>query len=67
MGVTVPKLLDRQQVCEALGCRPSKLDQMRRNGSFPPGRRVGGRHVRWTTDDVANWIRRLPTAKVGGR
>ena len=53
-----PRMIDGRAVALRLGVSPSSLRRMVLDRRFPPGVRMGGRAVRWSTEAVTAWIRR---------
>ena len=51
----LPELMSTAELAEYLGVPVSTLAQWRYRGGGPPGIRVG-RHVRYSTGDVAAWL-----------
>jgi len=55
----LPKLLNQKQVAEILGKSTAWLERMRWKGGGPPFRKFG-RHVRYSLDDLMQWIESKP-------
>ncbi len=55
----LPKLLNQKQVAEILGKSTAWLERMRWKGGGPPFRKFG-RHVRYSLDDLIQWIESKP-------
>ena len=55
----LPKFLNQKQVAEILGKSTAWLERMRWKGDGPPFRKFG-RHVRYSLDDLMQWIESKP-------
>ena len=55
----LPKLLNQKQVAEILGKSTAWLERMRWKGGGLPFRKFG-RHVRYSLDDLMQWIESKP-------
>ena len=62
----LPALLDKQTVCARLGIAARTLENMVRDGQFPPPVRVG-KHVFWSEVAVRRWQRMLFAAQEAWR
>jgi prophage regulatory protein len=62
----VPKLLDKETVCQRLGIAPRTLENMVGEGQFPPAVRVGKR-VYWSEKSLRSWQRMLFAAQEAWR
>ena len=56
------QFISKQELCTTLRISIRTLENMVREGSFPPPIRLG-RHVYWTGKAVAAWRRRLVAAQ----
>ncbi len=66
VGEAIPAVLDKPTVCDRLGVAPRTLENMVRDGEFPPPVRVGKR-VFWSEVAVAAWHKRLFAAQEAWR
>ncbi len=55
----LPKYMDAEQVCDLVGIRRSKFQQMRREGTAPPALFFGTRSMRFDRDDVMQWAQQF--------
>ncbi|MCK2126563.1 helix-turn-helix domain-containing protein [Thauera aromatica] len=55
-------LLDKATLCKRLNISPRTIENMVKDGSFPPPVRVG-KYVYWTEASVQSWQRRLFAAQ----
>jgi prophage regulatory protein len=58
----VVEQLDKKTLCQRLSVSPRTLENMVKDGSFPPPVRVG-KHVYWSEVAVRTWQRRLFSAQ----
>ena len=58
----LPALLGKAQLCERLAISPRTLENMVKNGSFPPPVRLG-KHVYWSEVAARKWQQRLFAAQ----
>jgi len=56
------KLLDKATLCERLNISPRTVENMVKDGSFPPPVRVG-KFVYWSEAAIQTWQRRLFAAQ----
>jgi prophage regulatory protein len=59
---TLNRMLRLPEVVELTGLSPTTLWRRERNGEFPRRRRLGSTLVAWRSDEVAEWMERLPLA-----
>lgn len=62
----LPALLDKKTVCARLGIAARTLENMVRDGQFPPPVRVG-KHVFWSELAVRRWQKALFAAQEAWR
>ncbi len=58
----LPKYMDAQQVCDLVGIRRTKFQQMRADGTAPPALFFGTRSMRFDRDDVMKWAEQFKEA-----
>lgn len=58
----LPAMLDKRTVCERLSIAPRTLENMIRDGQFPPAVRIG-KFVYWSEVAVRKWQRMLFAAQ----
>lgn len=63
---TLPNLLDKAAVCQRLSLAPRTIENMVRDGAFPPPVRLGKR-VFWSEVAVSAWQKRLFAAQEAWR
>lgn len=61
-GQQLAELLDKASLCERLNISPRTIENMVKDGSFPPPVRVG-KYVYWSEVAVRTWQRRLFAAQ----
>lgn len=59
---TLPALFDKKTVCEKLGFSARTLENMVRDGQFPPAVRIG-KFVYWSEAAIRKWQRMLFSAQ----
>jgi predicted DNA-binding transcriptional regulator AlpA len=62
----LPPLLDKEAVCQRLGIAPRTLENMVKEGEFPPAVKLGKR-VYWSELSVRSWQRMLFAAQEAWR
>ncbi len=50
------KVMNADEICEALGISKVTLWELQRRGEFPPAIRVSARRRGWKTEDVQTWL-----------
>ena len=56
---SVGDLFGREEVAKRLGIKPNTLDKWVRDGRFKKPLKVGSRGVRWTEEDVRDYLRQV--------
>ena len=66
-NISFPVLLNRPQVLERIGMKPSQLYRLMSLGKFPRPIRIGMRAVRWRETDLIAWLEgcQITTGEVG--
>ena len=66
-NISFPVLLNRSQVLDRIGMKPTQLYKNMKDGLFPRPIRIGKRAVRWRETDLIAWLERCPvsTGEVG--
>ena len=57
-----PPIMETSQVADMLGMSVSHLRQLVRTGRIPAHRMPGGRAIKFYRDELAEWLRDLPSA-----
>ena len=50
------KIMNADEICEALGISKGTLWELQRRGEFPPAIRVSARRRGWKVEDVESWL-----------